>query len=158
MIRRIDKEVGSITTTPEEISKVFYQFYKGLFSSSNPERIDGCLNSMTPKVNVEMNSILTKRFIEVEIKVAIFQMNPLSSPGLDGFPAAFYQTHWINVGPTVCEAAFEFLTSFGEIAQINETYIDLIPTIRNPKKVFDFSQSLYAMSFTRSFPKCWQTG
>lgn len=44
-------------------------------------------------VTEEMNSFITKKFVALEVKEAVFQMNPLSSLGLDGFPPAFYQTH-----------------------------------------------------------------
>ncbi|KAF5463180.1 hypothetical protein F2P56_019116 [Juglans regia] len=41
-------------------------------------------------------------------------------------------------GTDVCEAALDLLNSDGEINQINETHIVLIPKMKTPKKVSDF--------------------
>lgn len=40
-----------------------------------------------------MNLALNRSFSIEEVKDAVFQMNPLSSPRPDGFLAGFYQTH-----------------------------------------------------------------
>lgn len=56
-----------------------------------------------------LNNFLNGYFTIDDIKEAIFQINPLSSPGPDGFPATCYQTHWNIVGKDVCEAALDFL-------------------------------------------------
>jgi hypothetical protein len=44
-----------------------------------------------PQVSDEENEILIADFIENEVREAVFQMEHNKSPGLDGFPAEFYQ-------------------------------------------------------------------
>ena len=43
------------------------------------------------------NEALTEQFTEVEVRAAIFQMNHNKAPGLDGFPAEFYQVFWDTI-------------------------------------------------------------
>lgn len=45
---------------------------------------------MEPQVNEVMNQQLLQDFSEDEIKMAIFQMNPLGALGLNEFLAIFY--------------------------------------------------------------------
>lgn len=73
-------------------------FFNALFTSSNPFAIDNCLCGMNTKVTTDMNSKLLMNFFDLEVKEAVFQMSPLSSPGLDGFPAQFYQKIGISLG------------------------------------------------------------
>jgi hypothetical protein len=44
-----------------------------------------------PQVSREENDILASTFTEQEVKTAIFQLEHNKAPGLDGFPAEFYQ-------------------------------------------------------------------
>jgi hypothetical protein len=46
------------------------------------------------KVDPEMNKRLTKEFSDDEISDALFQIGPLKAPGVDGFPARFFQRNW----------------------------------------------------------------
>lgn len=82
---------------------------------------------MTSKVTKDMNTSLLIEFITLEMEVAIPQMNPLNSPGLDDFPTTFYQNNWNIIRQEVCKAVPEFLNPYGWIDNINETYIALIP-------------------------------
>ncbi|XP_042944508.1 uncharacterized protein LOC122278379 [Carya illinoinensis] len=128
----------SFTTDLREISSLFSQYYQDLFTSSNPRGIEACLNQVHPRVDREMNANLTKQFSAEEVKCAIFHMNPMGSPGPDGYPALFYQSHWDIVGADLTDAVLEILNGNGNIAAINDTFIVLIPKIRCPQTVLDF--------------------
>ena len=56
-----------------------------------------------------MNDILDKPFTEQEVETALFQMAPEKAPGVDGFNAGFFQTHWELVKPGVVKAVLTFL-------------------------------------------------
>jgi hypothetical protein len=45
-------------------------------------------------LSVEENNFLTALYSEDEVKKAVFQMKHNKAPGLDGFPAEFYQNFW----------------------------------------------------------------
>lgn len=57
--------------------------------------------------------MLEAKYIAVEVKEALFQINPLGSPGPDGFPIEFYQVHWDIIGDKVTKAMLEVLNSGG---------------------------------------------
>lgn len=46
------------------------------------------------KVTDQMNDMLNAPYTADEVKIALFQMAPQKAPGLDGFPAQFFQKHW----------------------------------------------------------------
>jgi hypothetical protein len=47
-----------------------------------------------PQLSAEENVILTSPFTEKEVYDTISQMEHNKTPGLDGFPAEFYQMFW----------------------------------------------------------------
>ncbi|XP_042969143.1 uncharacterized protein LOC122301839 [Carya illinoinensis] len=137
-IQKLVRNDGLTTTDIGEISSMFTTYFQELFSSASPIIFDVCLNQVHHRVNSEMNSNLTKQFTAEEVKSALFQMNPMGAPGPDGFPALFYQSHWDVVGEEVTKAVLDILNGNGEISHINETYIVLIPKVKNPLTVMDF--------------------
>lgn len=93
-ISSISDGEGHRTHTHEEIYFVLQCYFQYLFAFLQPSRIEECLQSLAPIVTKEMNDKLLQNCTATEVEVAVFQMNPLSSPGPDGFPVAFYQNNW----------------------------------------------------------------
>lgn len=89
-ICEISTESGTLCSSPSDIGDAFLHYYQSLFSSSNPTRVDECLEALEEKVTQDMNAQLVATFTQEEICVAISQMSPYKSPGLDGFPPCFY--------------------------------------------------------------------
>ncbi|XP_062079309.1 uncharacterized protein LOC133783675 [Humulus lupulus] len=73
-----------------------------------------------------------------EVKEALFCIPSLKAPGPDGYSSFFYQDNWELVGPEVCAAVLDFLTTGKLLKEINATTITLIPKIKCPAKVNDF--------------------
>jgi hypothetical protein len=96
------------------------------------------LAAVEPRVTGEMNHMLLQEFNVGEIEVALHQMHPLKSPGPDGFAACFYQNAWPTVKDEVCRAVLGFLNEGSFDADLNSTYIALIPKVRSPSKVTDY--------------------
>ena len=93
----------------KEIAKAFVQFYEGLFSSGGTGGVEEVLESMELKVTDCMNEKLVQRFEAAEVELALSQMQPLKSPGPDGFTACFYQQSWPLIGGEVSKAVYLFL-------------------------------------------------
>jgi hypothetical protein len=77
----------------DNLKTYIIDYYKVLFGppESNLFSLDENLKDDIPQVSNLENEILPCAFSEVEIKEAIFQMEKNKAPGLDGFPAEFYQ-------------------------------------------------------------------
>lgn len=63
--------------------------------------------------------------------MALKQMAPLKSLGLDGFNPNFYQPYWHIVGDKVTHVVLKFANECIFDTCINFTYIVLIPKIKN---------------------------
>ncbi|KAF5451733.1 hypothetical protein F2P56_026813 [Juglans regia] len=87
---------------------------------------------------MEMKAWLMNPFTRENITDDIFQMNPLGSPSPDGFLAQFYQKHWEVVGEQVCNFALKVLNQGGSLNEVNDTFISLIPKVKNLKRVTDY--------------------
>ncbi|CAM8959461.1 unnamed protein product [Rhodiola kirilowii] len=84
-----------------------------------------------------MNEMLIAPFTEGEVKRALFQMHPTKAPGLDGFPALFYQSNWDIMGQDVVREALVRLNSGVLNTDLNETLIVLVPKVKKVEKVED---------------------
>lgn len=74
----------------------------------------------------------------MEVKKAVFAMNPGKTPGPDGISVAFYHQHWEAIKTGV----FSFVRNFFENnyldTKLNQTHICLIPKIEKPTTVKDY--------------------
>lgn len=95
-----------------------------------------------------MNRSLLAPFTGEEVRRALFQMGPFKAPGMDGFPAHFYQKFWSTVGNDVTQVALHFLNNNGDLKDINETWIVLIPKNNHPENFTQFRPiSLYNVCY-----------
>jgi hypothetical protein len=101
----------------------------------NPHQV---LALVEPRVSQEMNEDLFNKLTNKEISDALFQMGPLKAPGLDDFPARFYQKHWAIVKTDVVAATRNFFLDGAMPEGINDTSIVLIPIGNEPVELTDF--------------------
>ena len=85
-----------------------------------------------------MNQALGREFTESEVDEALKQMQPMKSPGPDGFSAGFFQSSWAIVRSEVCKTVLNFLNHDIFDDSLNETHIVLIPKIKSLVSVTDF--------------------
>ena len=75
-------------------------------------------------------------------------MYPLKAPRPNGVPPLFYQHFWPNIGEVVTSTIIDFLNFGLTLPKYNETYIFLIPKVKEPKKVTDYRPiNLYNVVF-----------
>lgn len=79
-----------------------------------------------------MNSRLTRVLSREEVKQAVFQMDPIKAPGLDGFTPVFFQRYWEIVGSDITAAIESFMHSGRLLRGVNHTHIVLIPKTKCP--------------------------
>ena len=65
-------------------------------------------------------------------------MAPLKAPGPDGMPPPFYQHYWHLIGDDVAKAVIFCLQNGHLPPELNQTYLTLIPKVKNLEKVYEF--------------------
>jgi hypothetical protein len=98
----------------------------------------GSLQGLEPRVAREMNQNLHQAFTPAEVDLALKQMHSLKSPRPDGKSAYFYQHSWATVKGEVSMAVLDFLNNEIFDSSINDTFISLIPKIKNPTRITEY--------------------
>ncbi|CAM8982876.1 unnamed protein product [Rhodiola kirilowii] len=132
---------GISHTDHSEIEQVAISYFQELFSSSVSMSEVELMESLQfiPTIITEAhNRILTEPYTEIEIRRALFQLYPFKAPGLDGYPAGFFQKFWGIIKMDFLASCFAVLHE-GIIPQgTNDTLIVLIPKIRDAVKMEDY--------------------
>lgn len=74
----------------------------------------------------------------LEIKEAMFQMNPTKAPSPNGFSAIFFQKFWNFIGHEITEATLKMLNAAKFEEGINDTIITLTLKLKDVCKVEHF--------------------
>ena len=120
------------------VAEVVVSYFEKLYTTSHPSRIQEVIDTMEPKVSVEMNQNLIRQFTKEEVEAALKQMHPTKSPGPNSMSAVFYQKFWDIVGNDVVNMVLNVLNSDMSMVDINKTYITLVPKNCNPSRMTDF--------------------
>ena len=81
--------------------KIILDYFSTIFCSDQPTNFEASMEAVDKRVTPEMNNALLKEFTVEEVRVALKQMHPIKSQGLDGMSPIFYQKYWETVGPSV---------------------------------------------------------
>jgi hypothetical protein len=148
-IKKLKDDDGVWKDVPTDMERMATSYFKELFTrdpSVNSERL---LDLTQQKVTSEMNENLCKDFTDEEISDALFQIGPLKAPGVDGFPAHFYQRNWGTIKEEIINAVKLFFVSGKMPEGVNETAIVLIPKTDQPEILRNFGLLASAQSCTR---------
>uniref|UniRef100_C6JRM0 Uncharacterized protein n=1 Tax=Sorghum bicolor TaxID=4558 RepID=C6JRM0_SORBI len=85
---------GHVFTDQEDLERLTGDFYQRLFSAQDELLPDLVCKHVPRKVTPVMCELLGAPFSEQEVEEALFCMAPNKAPGVDGFNAGFFQTHW----------------------------------------------------------------
>ncbi|KAK1303909.1 hypothetical protein QJS10_CPB11g01512 [Acorus calamus] len=108
-ISRLRRDDGSICSDPEEIKTLIVQFYQNLLNRDSSSDI--LLPPPPSSVSDAENSTLRSPILEKELQSVVFGMKSLSSPGLDGFPARFFQLFWDLIKGDLLQATNHFFSN-----------------------------------------------
>ncbi|KAK1295842.1 hypothetical protein QJS10_CPB15g00882 [Acorus calamus] len=136
-ICRLRSSDGELCADPDKIKELIVTFYRELLNrdSDFESPVLPALSAVSPKENEALCSIIS----EEDLRSAIFQMKAQSSPGLDGFPARFYQVFWPLIKDDLL-IAINFFFHRGKLLR----QVDL-------KKAFDSVQWPYLEKVLRSY-------
>lgn len=105
-------------------------FVRDLFTSSDPTCVEEVAALVANKVKDVHLRVLNEPFSREEVEEALFQMHPTKAPGLDGFPALFYQNFWGIVGDEVIDFCLQALQGTTQPGMINKTLRVLILKVK----------------------------
>lgn len=137
-IDAIKKEDSSWIQETSQIRTHFRDSFINQFKEEEtcfPEHLE---HLILPCITEEENESLQSIPSLEEIKAALFQMQDLKAPSLDGFPALFYKQLWPTVGNDVIKAIASFFILGLMPKEVNCSLIVLIPKISNPTTVNHF--------------------
>jgi hypothetical protein len=137
-IRILKTEEGQTVVKQNELETLANDYFTKMYTKDMlvaPELIEELIEQ---KVNQQMNDDLTRDFTDREIGDALFQIGPLKAPGVDGFPARFFQRNWGILKDEIIAAVKKFFQEGVMPSEINETVIVLIPKNNDPETLKDF--------------------
>ena len=102
--------------------------------------------------------MLEELFMEQEVEKALFQMAPTKAPGVDGFNAGFFQTHWQLVKGCVVNAVLGFLNGGEMPEEVNRTLLVLIPKVTNPQDLSQFRPISLCNVLYKICRRLWRIG
>jgi hypothetical protein len=130
-IKKLKDNEGVWKDVPTDMERMATSYFQELFTRDPSLNSDMLIDLTQEKVSAEMNEELCKGFTHEEIGDAIFQIGPLKAPGVDGFPARFYQRNWGTIKEEVIHAIKLFFLTGTMPANVNDTTIVLIPKVIN---------------------------
>lgn len=134
----IENNSGEAAYGDDRIAKCIADFYRDVFTSSPRGGLSFISDVIQPMVSEEMNQLLIAMPTDLEIKGAVFSIHKDKAPGSDGFSASFYQCLWEIIEEDVCKDIRSFFAESWLNPRFNETYVRLIPKIKEPRKVADY--------------------
>ena len=100
-ISGITSQTGVWCHFDDQIAETSINYFKDLFTSSNPIDFSGVLQAMDQVVTLDKNTTLLQRYSSEKVKQALFQTQPSKSPGPNGMPPFFFQKYWHIVGQDI---------------------------------------------------------
>ena len=137
-IHGIRDSAGDWQSRDEVVAKTIVEYYKDLFTTSQPGNFGEIFSDVDRVVTTEMNQHLEAEFTAAEVEHALNRMGPLKAPGPDGMAPIFYQKYWDIVGHDLTVSILSCLKDGSLLKKINHTHICLIPKVKNPESVKDF--------------------
>lgn len=122
------------------MENTFLSYFNSIFSSFQPstQDIEDMVKYVPSRVSDSRNKRLSSPFGREEVLTAVKQMYSTKSPSPDDFLALFYQHYWNIVGQELMEACLNSLNNHMSISNWNNTFIALIPKVKNPRTVSDY--------------------
>lgn len=82
---------GDVIPDQNKIAEVLVQYFEKNFEFKKSENVDSLLDVIPTIISHEDQNMLDKISYEEEIKDTLFNKDPDSSPGPDGFSGCFYR-------------------------------------------------------------------
>ncbi|XP_026428931.1 uncharacterized protein LOC113324862 [Papaver somniferum] len=149
-IQRAEENILSYDdrNTRDSIASELKRHFSNICRSRTPPSPVKLLVNIESCISDEDNDVLLSTPSADDIRKIVFQMQPWTSPGPDGYQPGFYQEMWDVVGEDTVKVVQAFFHSKHLFKQMNHSIISLIPKSSCPKHASDFrSISLSNVSY-----------
>ncbi|KAK9705447.1 hypothetical protein RND81_07G057900, partial [Saponaria officinalis] len=138
LIGEIMDHHGQIRQGTEGVAAGFIEYYKHLLGTSLPvtELDVACVTG--ERVHQQQWETLLAPVLDTDIRKVVQSIDPLRSPGPDGFSAGFFTHSWSVIGDDLCKCVQEFFQTGCMLKQANTTLLSLIPKKKTVASVLDF--------------------
>ncbi|CAL9000066.1 unnamed protein product, partial [Prunus brigantina] len=134
-LKGLEDHMGTWHREASDIRRIAESYFQELFTSGDPMGAKEILDCVQATVTSQDNLAMSKPVLEAEVVAAVKQLDPIKSPGLDGFTGSFYQKFWSTIGGDILGMVQSFFHSGRMLRKLNHTHIVLIPKLANPRKM-----------------------
>ena len=114
-------------------------YFEDLYSTNSPtNQSSEVLSFISCLVSTQNNHGLVQIPSSIEIKKAIFSLDPNSALGLDGFPSSFYQDFWDLVFVDMVNFIQVFFRNSWLSKNLNSNFVVLIPKLSGACRISQF--------------------
>ena len=143
-----------LLTDPVDIKNHIIDYYEKLYSTDNNITSSNLVDTLIPSlVSNADNALLSAIPSNEEIKKTVFDLDPSSAPGPDGFNGAFFQTCWQIIQEDLCKAISQFFTQSWILPGLNSNFLTLIPKSPNADTISNFRPIALDNFFFKIIPK-----
>ncbi|PON62340.1 hypothetical protein PanWU01x14_138650 [Parasponia andersonii] len=131
---------GEIMTDLDCIAAYAVDFYVSLFSETNhsPTDFSIILEHVPTLVTDHNNACLISLLLEQEIRNIVFDMDPFSVPGPDGYIGISFRSCWPIVSNDFVLVVQQFFRTSKMFHGVNSNFIVLIPKVTQANKIEQF--------------------
>ncbi|XP_042484804.1 uncharacterized protein LOC122065079 [Macadamia integrifolia] len=137
-IRSLKKQDGSMVDDPIQIGNYIVDFYENFHKVTPTVQHEELLDNIPLILNQADQYHLDGLPGDAEIKRAVWELDPDSSPGPDGFVGAFFRRCWHIVEKEVSNAVRYFFSSSYMPQGVNNNFLVLIPKVDGADNLGNF--------------------
>ncbi|XP_030497512.2 uncharacterized protein LOC115713164 [Cannabis sativa] len=133
-------EQGDLNDHFPYVVQHFISHFQGIMGKVKPTSMEiqpDCI-ALGPKLNLDQQVHLLKRFSLKEVRAAMFSILITKSPGPDGFGSGFFWSVWPEVGKDRNAAIALFFDTNQFPTELHNTTPSLIPKTESPSKAIDY--------------------
>ncbi|VFQ90426.1 unnamed protein product [Cuscuta campestris] len=137
-MKHIKAKDGRVLSLQQDIQQEAIQHFTESFSKSTIEGLQNILQFIPSVITDEDNHALSCLPTIEEVRDAIWDLDPHSTSGPDGYTGEFFRKTWEIVGSDILKAAQEFFLGIPTPKAFGATLITLIPKSNSPKSFNDY--------------------